>query len=325
MITLRNKLYESLLDDEDEIINDDKGLAQTVLNDLTSDFYKEYSNKKIVKDKAYLENDVVIFNDSIKLNCENNENHKSIPEYLFGINSIKVNGDFQVNPLRGLKVLDEKYICKNISAEKIIFDLRGTYEFKNININITDKHVDGTNRISILDPIGRESIHFENININAELPWMFIYMNTENLPQFKNVYINGCKNTILKIYSINLGDKNNSITDKINSLLDLGYKSEIFDNKKSEIIYKKSDIKSAMAIINNDRRYDIKSCLFKAKRNAKLSDIISNIPKNINSISIYNNNCNITFERDPDNIIKQRLPLISDLLSDGWSMRIIDK
>lgn len=325
MITLRNKLYESLLDDEDEIIDNDLGIVQTILKDLTNDFYKEYNNKKIIKDEAHLENDVVVFDESIKLNCENNKNHKSVPEYLPGINSIKVNGDFQINPHYNLKTLDDNYICKNLSAEKFIFNLRNTYEFKNINLNITDKHVGGTNRISILDSISRESIYFENINITANLPWMFIFMDTDNLPTFKNVHITGCKNVILKIYCLDLGDKDNDITNKINSILDLKYKSEIFDNKKSELIYRKSDLKSILATLNNDKRYIVKSELFKINNHAKMSDIINNIPKNINSISIYNNNCCITFERDPDNIIKQRLPLISNLLSDGWSIRIMGK
>lgn len=325
MITLRNKLYESLLDDEDEIINDDKGIAQTILNDLTSDFYKEYDNKRIVKDKAYLENNTVIFNDSIKLSCTSNNNHKSIPEYLPGVNSIKVNGAFLINPLRGLDILDDKYICKNLSADRIVFDLRGTHKIKNINISITDKHVGGNNHVNILDPIGRESLHLENININANLPWMIIYMDTDNMPQFKNVNINGCKQTYLKIYSLGLGEKGYDITEKINSLLDIKYKSEIYDNKKLETVSKKSDIKSMQAIINNSKRYKIMSDLFRVKPGANLSSLFGNIPKNITSINISNNICSVVFERDPDNLIKQRLPFISNILSDGWSMRIIDK
>lgn len=325
MISLRNKLHESLLDDEDVLLSDDSGIIMDILDNLTSDFYKEYNNKRMVRDKAHLENDTVVFDDSIKVNCENNNNHKSIPEYLLGINSIKVNGALQINPLRGLDTFDDKYICKNLSAERFIFDLRDTHKFKNININITDKHVDSTNRISILDPISRTNLYFENINISANLPWMFIFMDTDKLPQFKNVSIDGCKQIYLKIYSLELGEKGYDITDKLNSLLDLKYKCEVFDNKKSEIVTRKSDIKSILATTNNHKRYIVKSELFKLNPNAKLSDIISDIPKGIHSINIFNNNCCIVFERDPDNLIKQRLPLISNLLKDGWSMRIIDK
>lgn len=321
MITLRNKLYESLLDDEEELIADDSAI---IINDLTSDFYKDYHNRRFVKDIAKIKDGAVQFTDELFLNYEGKPDHKSISYYLPGINTLKTDGKLHIIPLRGMKVFDDKYICKNMSAESFYFDLRGVERIENINLFVDDEYSSRPRyKVTFYDPMDKLSL-LKNIKIDTNQPWLLVNFQTSKMPKFDNVTFNG-KTTRLKIYDINLTDKNDEITKIINSVLDLTYKSQIMDAKKNELIERKSDLKTIQAIIHNSKRYDLKSELFKLKPNTKIKDIFGQLPNGIEFISISNNICEIVFEYDPQGIIKQRLNDISQPLSDGWSMRIIDK
>lgn len=318
-MNLQKYLYESLLDDEDELIksNDDELYNKSILGDLSSDLYKDYNDYKIVKEPATVDGNTIIFPRDVKLNGDHYPDHKSISYYVPGIDTMIVKGTLTIHPVRNIDIIDNNYICKNIEAESIYFDLRRIKEINDINISINSPNMPGINNIRIYSIIN--GVKFKNIHINTKLPKINIWIETRKLPEFKNVTSN-CDKIHLKVYNVDLTDNENELMSSINSLFDPKYKINVFDRNKSILINKKCNLKNIQAIINNPKKYTIESNLIGLKSGIKITDALGDIPKNIYRYDILNNNILISFEKGGD-IIKNS----SQKLSDEWVMKIMKR
>ncbi len=328
MITLRKYLYESLLDDEDDLVQDDSAIVYDTINNPMSMFYKEYNNKSIVKDPATIKDGhTVYFPHDLIFTADSSIKHRSIEDYLPGIDSVEVKREFKITPERGVKSLDGKYISPNITTEHLTISLLDTYLIKDINIKLSKNYwVSGvnSNKISINNLISREPTVLQNVTIDdSEQSGMCgIEFIASKFPKFKNVKFIG-SGLFIKVYDVNLADKGNEIGNYINSLLDTNYKIPVEDVGKGTL-YRKCDLKTIQAILNNGRRYKVIDKLFKLKSDMKMSDIFPDIPKGTICVLLRSNKVRIFFERDKEGLISQRLSNYSAPLKDGWNMRIIE-
>ena len=304
------RLYESLLDDEDELMDrtDDTLLAKE-LNDPTSEFRKlvrvDYVNsykqgRSIPGEPIKFENKILKFNsvgtDKLGIMIESRLYDKSLNDFCNGIKSLESNiGGVQINS--GGKVLDDKLICKNISAPGIALISK---DIKNINLNI----IPGTDRpylkiISIFD-----DIHVSNTTMVNSTTFLFGIQFT-NVPVLKNVKSKGFHR--IRVYDPGLFDQVDPIWDKV---FDWSYVGESISGPR-----KINNIKKLVATANNFKRYApaLGNNLYKLKEGFKLTDLIdiSGI-KGLDYINIENNHVTIMFARDL-NIIREHAVITKTL------------
>ena len=308
------RLYESLLDNDDELFDRTGNVVvNDEINDPNSEFRKlfrldylssymqgrpiegtplNYDNKTL-----YVDDDVI--RDNLYVKIESRLYDKTLNDFCDGIKSLecKICG---LKICTDGKVLDDKLICKNISAPNISLMSKN---INNVNLNIINSDAKGTNMIRSRRP-GRDirpflmfETPFDYINISNTTMTnniaVGIALQFTNIPVFKNVKAKGFKR--IRIYDPGLFDQADPIWDKV---FDWSHVGETINGPR-----KINNIKKLVATANNRKKYAPApgNNLYKLKEGFKLTDLIdiSGI-KGLEYINIENNHVTIMFAKDLD-------------------------
>lgn len=310
MITLRNKLYESLLDDEEELVNDD---ISVLLQDKSSEFYKDFE----IYDKWGRDTDeipIVIKNEIIIQNrLEVNINHKPLSIYIPNIKTLKTSF------ITIYDSEDSETLCKNIKTNRLNIYSNRDIELKNINLNITNSNEDDTDiYIAGSSYTGNPLTIFNNVNIKTSNKCIIYTFGGFYLPKFYNSKVS-CKELHLNLSNPRL-DKKNSLLNDIDAHIDMNHAINITDLKTGEINQKnKLSIKNIRPILRN-LIYKIDDNITKFKDGTKITDIFKDIPNNTSRIYIEFDSIEIIFKKDTnlEGIFEIKEHLVP--LSDGWFM-----
>lgn len=311
MITLRNKLYESLLDDEEDLVNDD---ISVLLQDKSFEFYDDFEIRDEwgadVSDKIpIVNNNELIIQDRLEVNI----GHKPLTSYIPNIKT-----------LNAARVAiydneDSKSLCKNIKTNRLNMYSNGNIELKDINLNITNSNEDDTDiYITGSHYTGSPLAIFNNVNIKTPNICYIHNFGGFYLPEFHNSKVN-CKELHLEVSNSRL-DKKKSVLNDIDSYIDTNYSINITDLKTGETKQKsKLNIKTVKTIVRNLAN-QLDANVTKFKDGTKITDIFKNIPDNTTRICVKFDDFEIIFKKDTnlEGIFKIKEYLIP--LSDGWFM-----
>lgn len=331
-MNLQKYLYESLLDDEDDLVN--KGDNNVLLQNIDPQFFSDYSINPVnalIKPEYYeVIDDHILEIDkskSLYIGWGKSLNITPINEYLPGVDTIKTNHFMNICINDKFKSFDENVICKNLKAH--VFELSihpGVTTIENLNFTQIKS---GSTLLPVFLKIfkrNQETLELKNLTIesfNSEP--IIILLETDNLPIFKNVKIKS-KDCTLKInMDTNAGESN--ISKFMDEIIDTSYKFGVYNIKKNALDIKKSTFKNILAANKNKNINTIhseSSELFKLKPGVNVDKLFKNLPDQISKINIFVNEYSmLIFEKDPQGIIKQRMPKISQQTDDGWNVRII--
>lgn len=313
MITLRNKLYESLLDDEDELINND---ISVLLSDKSFEFYDDFEILDEwgddVNDKIPIVNkNELIVQDRLEVNI----GHKPLTSYIPNIKTLKA------SRVTIYDNEDAKSLCKNINTDRLNIYSNGNIELKDINLNITNK--DNKNSdiyISGSNYTGSPLAIFNNVNIKTSNNCIIYTFGGFYLPKFYNSNIK-CKEFQLCLSNPRL-DKKDSLLNDIDAYIDMNYTINVTDLKTGETKQKnKLNIKN-IKILARNLANKLDSNITKFKDNTKITDIFKDIPNNISLIYIVFDDFEIIFKKDEKLENKYEIKEFIAPLSDGWFMHI---
>lgn len=258
MITLRNKLYESLLDDEDELT--DKGDDIVTLNDKNNTFYKHFISLDDWYNKMdeipVVNKNKIIFKEKVVIS----EDHNPLSSYISNIDTIEAQRILLV--LKDGEVESNKTLCKNLKANQVNFHADDTSTVKNININLNKLDTGFRYDTSIAirgkgengwyhsgSNFSNPPIIFENVNIKTPGKCE-IDVNGLYLPKFINTKIS-CKYLSFSLSGIYM-DKHKSVLNDIDKYLDMNYVLKFKDLKSGEDVEKnKMNLKRIGVIAGN--------------------------------------------------------------------------
>lgn len=333
MKRLYNSLLESLLDDEEDLMdNMDEIIYKQMINDPDSDFRIDFQcyngNERVKPDLS----------------------QSFYKDHILGINAMHINQNTNI-PLKQyfpnvkelycgayLNKARESVISDKTVAEKLVccqVNCHHTLGMNNIDIEINPKYLSKELKVGFLTSlnnfvklVGYGSCELNNVSINWDNSTntnhrAIIFSHFHGIPKFKNVSGNAKR---ISIYD-NMFFENNDV-DKIFSIFEWPHKVMIRDHKKAgeDIEMTIKGLKKAKSIANNQNRYTLITQLFKLKKNAKLSDIIDikKLPE-LETVVFRSNNVELVFTKKPEKnmYIAEPEPLKPQTFqttADGWTV-----
>ena len=315
MITLRKKLYESLLDDEGDLINND---ISVLLQDESFEFYDYFEiQDKWGDDIDVNDNPPIVNKDELIIQdrLEVNRDHNPLTSYIPNIKTLKA------SRVTIYDNEDSKSLCKNIITDRLNIYSDGNIELKDINLNITNK--DNKNSdiyISGNHATGAPVAIFNNVNIKTSNNCTIYTFIGFYLPKFYNSNVK-CKDLKLCLSNPRLDEKDSLLND-IDAYIDMNYTINVTDLKTGETKQKnKLNIKNIKTLARNLAN-KLDSNITKFKDNTKITDIFKDIPNNISLIDIEFDDFEIIFKKDEKPENKYEIKEFIAPLSDGWFMHI---
>ena len=327
MITLRNKLYESLLDDEEELIN--TGDEDTILNDKNNQFYNFFKSRgsfgQYVDDIPTIKSDKLIYPDTVLIIGDN----QPIKYYLPNIKTIRAS---RVQIDSNNEEISKHTLCHNIEAKLVDIYIMHTNIIKDISINLLDDK-NQADQDYILSGISikngnsankflsnYKTITFNNVKLKSKNKCI-ISISYANIPKFVNCEFN-CKELHISLMTKDvLSDVN--IAKSIDQHLDMDYSFDVLNMKSKEIETKnKMKLKSLRMLVGN-LIYKPQQSIGRFKPNTKITDIFEDIPQNVSEISISDHNdTRILFSKSPQPHNSFKINEYVIPLSDGWYMEL---
>lgn len=318
MISLYSKLRESLLDDEDDII--DKGHAAAVSNVVkeidgmfamlvTNTYNRTLRGSKFTavrkltgRENSYIEGDTLYAKSDMLVGLSGFI-VKALRE-IFNEYSIKNVETFDAiaNMLfKDMRTVNtQNAIFKNFAATRFIFN--NVDNIEDINMNIK-KAENGDIPLNFLTPIVLNCygsiIKLNNININNQQnnSSQVFTMNSAAFPVFEKCNIKGIHR--LAIYDPFIFDHTDVIA-KFDNILDFTHTVNYMDSTGKEHAPRKTNWKKIIAAVNNPKKYIFKSSdndkILKFKPNFKLKDFINiDCFDNLTEIILRDNKVSISF------------------------------
>lgn len=233
MKDLNRYIKESLLDDEDDLVDNDDSIIAKILNDPASDF------RKAVQFKGYNPNikyhDGVLDIDAHEMVFTNmfERNDYKLSDFCPGIKELRCTGSIRFD----LRKVSAENLCGNIKCDRIrtsITHLALQSKFEDINFEC-----DGI--------FATEAYNIKNCNIKASV------VRFSNMPK-------ECKNTTIKCVEFKCYDTfltDGSLFEEVfDKMLDPTHTINIYDvNKKSPVEFTPNKLKKIVAKIRNHKRY----------------------------------------------------------------------
>ena len=301
MKDLNRYIKESLLDDEDDLVDNDDSIIAKILNDPASDFRKTVWFKGYKPDMNIKYHDGVLDIDAYEMIFTNmfERNDYKLSDFCPGIKELRCTGSIRFD----LRNVSAENICSDIKCHSIrtsIAHLALQSKFEGINFECEDIFVP-------------ELYIIKNCNINAS------FVRFSHVPK-------ECKNTTIncvefKCYDTFLTD--GSLFEEVfDKMLDPTHTINIYDaNKKSPVEFTPNKLKKIVAKIRNPKRYrDVDATplimnpdLYKFKKGKTGKAFLKELGfDKINSKTIAFSNNDITFylnTNDPKDQIPFRLHL----------------
>ena len=231
MKDLNRYIKESLLDDEDDLVDNDDSIISKILNDPDSAFRKAVWFKGIPKNIKY--HDGVLDIDAHEMTFNNifERNDYKLNDFCPGIKTLKCKGNIYFN----MRKITAENLCENIEARSAQPPTLHHYveEVEGINFNCYDYK------------LGAHVI--KDCNIKAK----YVYFDRD-ISKFENVKID-CES--FKYYDTFLTEEG-LFADAFNDMLDSNYSFIIHDTKKGENVeFKPNKLKKIAAKAKNIKRY----------------------------------------------------------------------
>lgn len=321
-------LYESLLDDEEDLLDNDDALITHELNKGLDELHPAaftYGKFDFKKGTLYSEDRItkIYF--------------PSITRYENYINTL-IGKDCE---LLGREITIDKDFLKNIKCTSLRFtggsrigEYSNKVKLKGMNIelyntaDITSKYFSKA-RLSVAttQPIRFASFntHIENCNITFNNVNPFIYFTS--YPTIKNLNSNV---EIIHIYSANLFDNEEELIKALNKIFVLGHEMEFKNGPLGDqIITKKlKSFKNIYSVKNNPKKYwpirdiefDQKGVVSELRDDINLSDAFSWVKslKQLHTIQLSDNNIVVKFRKNQN-------PRATNLTKDGWNVLMYQK
>lgn len=288
MKRLYNYIQESLLDDEDDIMDKakDKGI-ENLLMDISSYICKRYhwGNISLVK---FVEDTLIISSYVREFRIDN-----QISDMLIDLHKVRPFDEISsphVIKFENGDLLDGKTI-KTIRSAKVFIGDRVSL-IKNVNFDLEKPTVVIRTRFVCEN----DNITLENVEVWMEDGSIRDGMKFAGVPILKNFKAHNVSS--IRIYSALVFNKV-SLIKKMNEFFDQTYKYVIND-VGGKMILRKGDFKTIVATTNNPRKYNPDKILgnpFAVDKNAKISNIIDLkcFDDELRKIKIANNNVAIDF------------------------------
>ena len=266
MITLRSRLYESLLDDEEDLVKDDTSILLNGPDSLVQKTYlskphtwmKSNSDPKLEKNTLVYPCDVLIKNNS-------NSNLKK----LIGVDKIDAEtiylDDKMVN-------YDGNEYCKKFSIDDISINAN-VKSISNVDFKFKNKSRDYDYRNIFMGANLNDMTRFSFSNVTFTGKRILIISRRNKFPEFKNVTFKIKSGAEIEYDPSGFGyDKNNSFTKEFNSCLDPAYQCKVFDHSTGQYINRPNNIKAIIATLK-DLKYEVESDVMKFKPGTTIHDI----------------------------------------------------
>jgi hypothetical protein len=314
MRPLYNYIRESLLDDEDEIMDKAKDkVIENLLMDISSYICKTYhwGNISLVK---FIENVLVISSDVHEFRIDN-----QISDMLIDLHKVRPFDEISaqhVIKFENEDLLDGKTIktfrCANAFIGGRVSLIKG------VNFDLEQPASNLRPRFSCEN----DSVTLEDVEVWMEEGNIRDRMRFDGIPTLKKFKAHNVSS--VHIYSALAFDKA-SLVKKMNEFFDPTYKY-VIDDVGGKMISRKGDFKTIVATVNNPRKYNPDHIIgnpFSVNKNARISDIIDLkcFDDELMKIGIANNNVEIDFTttyglpNSNGSYFKDKLPN-----DDGWEV-----
>ena len=291
MITLRNKLYESLLDDEEDLVKDDTSILLNGPNSLVQKTYlsQPHAWQKInsANSDPKLEKNTLVYPYNILIKNNPNSNLKK----LIGVDKIDAKTIYLDD---NMVEYDGNKYCKEFSIDDISINAN-VKSISNVDFKFKTKSENYNPRNIFIGADLNDMSRFRFSNVTFSGDHILIISRRNKFPEFKNVTFKSKYDNIIYFDSHNFGYKNDGYTKEFNSLLDPKFKHKVFDHSINQYVDRPNNIKSISSTLK-DLKFEILGDVIKFNQNTTIHDIMGTaVPDEIDCICITGYSFNLYF------------------------------